>query len=77
MQSKTISGQMTSMPLGVQGFNSRYSYHSSYALTKYTLRKIYGVFNYNRNIYSIFYYILYFPKGKNILYSYINQKNIV
>ena len=33
--------------------------------------------NYNRKIYSIFYYILYFPGRKNIFYRYINQKNIV
>ena len=42
-----------------------------------SVEKIYGVFNYNRKIYSIFYYILYFPEGKNIFYGYINQKNIV
>ena len=34
--------------------------------------KIYGVFNDNRKIYSIFYYILYFSGGKNIFYGYIN-----
>ena len=29
-----------------------------------SVEKIYGLFNYNRKIYNIFYYILYFPEGE-------------
>ena len=32
---------------------------------------------YNKKIYIIFYYILYFPEEKNIFYGYIKQKNIL
>ena len=42
-----------------------------------SVEKIYGVFNYDRKIYSIYYHMLNFPEGNNIFYGYINQKNIV
>ena len=43
-----------------------------------TVEKIYGVFNYDRKMYSVFYYILYFPQGKNFLWIYQPEKyNII
>ena len=39
------------------------------------VEKIYGVFNYNKKIYSIFYYILYFPEGK-IFFMAISTRKI-